>query len=323
MMWLPDDRPTMHPMTESSAPLVDRGALRVLGNFTVDDVVLPDGTTSTAQCGGNVVYGALGAAIWRTRIGIAARIGSDFPEANLHRLERAGVDLHLVRVREPNIHNWVRYEPGDVRRMGIREDSGSHADMSIRPDELPRSLEQVDACHVAPMPLAIQVALVRHLRAAGVRVISLDPHDDHIAGNEEALLSLLRDVDAFLPSRGEASQLYGRDDPEAAGRAFAAAGARVVVIKLGPDGSVACGPDGVVHHVPAAPARVVDPTGAGDTYCGGFLAAYAARPDMVDAARHGTVAASFAIEGRGALPLADVTRIDATHRLQELRHAHG
>ena len=300
-----------------------RGALWVLGNFTVDDVVLPDGTTSTAQCGGNVVYGALGAAIWRTRVGIAARIGPDFPAAHLRQLERAGLDLHLVPVQEPNIHNWVRYEPGDVRRMGIWDDSGSHAGLSIRPDELPPMLEQVDACHIAPMPFASQAALVRHLRRAGVRLISLDPHDDHVTGNEAALLALLTDADAFLPSRKEARQLHGTDDPEAAARAFVEAGPRAVVIKLGPEGSVVCGPDRVPVHVPAVPANVVDPTGAGDTYCGGFLAAYAARPDAVEAARHGAVSASFAVEGRGALPLADAVPAEAARRLQELPHAHG
>ena len=156
-----------------------------------------------------------------------------------------------------------------------------------------------------------------------MRLISLDPHDDHVAGNETALLALLAQVDAFLPSRKEAHQLHGLDDPEAAARAFVDAGPRAVVIKLGPDGSIVCGPDRVPHHVPAVPARVVDPTGAGDTYCGGFLAAYAANPDAVEAARHGAVSASFAVEGRGALPLADVDRADAARRLQEFPRAHG
>ena len=320
---LPDDAPTTHPVNHPLSPARARPAVWVLGNFTVDDVVLPDGTSSTAQCGGNAVYGALGAAIWHSRVGLAARIGPDFPDADLRRLQLAGLDLYLRRVTEPNIHNWVRYEPGDIRRMGIRDDSGSHAGMSIRPDELPRTLEQVDACHVAPMPFAIQAALVGHLRSAGVRLVSLDPHDDHVAGNESALLQLLAGIDAFLPSRKEAHQLYGIDDPEAAARAFVAGGATAAAIKLGPEGSVVCGPDGVTQHVPAVRARVVDPTGAGDTYCGGFLAAYAARPDAVDAARHGAVAASFAIEGLGALPLVDVDRVDAARRLQELLHAHG
>jgi sugar/nucleoside kinase (ribokinase family) len=293
-------------------------ALWVLGNFTIDDVVLPDGTTSTGQLGGNAVYGALGAAIWRPRVGMAARIGPDLPEPHVRRLAHAGLALHLVPVPVPSIHNWVRYETGDVRRMGIWADSGSHADQSIRPDELPLVPWRVDACHVAPMPPWIQADLVRSLRHAGVRLVSLDPHDDHVVGHEAELLGLLALVDAFLPSRKEARQLFGRDDPDAAARAFTAAGPRAVVIKLGPEGSLVCGPDGIVRHVPAAPARVVDPTGAGDAYCGGFLAAYAGRPDALAAACHGAVSASFAVERRGALDLVDVDRLEARRRLAAL-----
>ncbi len=311
----------MGPGMLATGPAVGRDALWVLGNFTIDDVVLPDGIDSPGQCGGNAVYGALGAAVWRSRVGMATRMGPDFPRAHVRRLEAAGLDLHLVPQAASSIHNWMRYEPDDIRHMGIWDDSGSHEDQSIRPAELPRGLEHLDACHVAPMPLWIQVELVRHLRDAGVRLVSLDPHDLHIAGHEEELMALLRQVDLFLPSRGEARQLYGWDDPEAAARSFVAAGPRAVAIKLGPDGSLVCGPDQVVHHVPAAPAKVIDPTGAGDTYCGGFLAAYSGWPDAVVAACHGAVSASFAVEGRGALPLADVDPAEAGRRLAAIRSA--
>ncbi len=294
----------------------DRDALWVLGNLTIDDVVLPDGTTAMGLCGGNAVYAALGAALWRSRVALGARIGPDFPQTHLERLERAGLELGLVHVTVPCIHNWALYEPDDVRRFVNWVGSGSHADQSIRPDDLPAAIVGADACHVAPMPLWIQAELVQHLRREGVNVISLDPHDEYVTGHEEELLALIRDVDLFLPSRTEARLLYGRDDPEAAVRAFAAAGPRVVAIKLGPEGSVVCGPDGVDHHVPAMPVRVVDPTGAGDAYCGGFLAAYCNRPDAVVAAFYGAVSASFAIERRGAVALIDIDPAEARGRLE-------
>ncbi|MEI7743033.1 MAG: carbohydrate kinase family protein [Chloroflexota bacterium] len=302
-------------------------SLWILGCFTIDDVALPDGTTSVSQCGGNAVYGALGAAAWRSDVGMASRMGPDFPPAHIAQLERAGIGLHLVPVAAPSIHNWVRYETGDVRAMGIWADSGSHADQAIRAGELPPSIGRAVACHVAPMPFEIQAGLVRALRSAGVPIVSLDPHDEHVAGNEDELTALLGQVDAFLPSRREARILFGRDDPEAAARAFVGAGPRAVVIKLGAEGSLVCGPDLVARHVPAAPARVVDPTGAGDAFCGGFIAAFAARPaaatrpDALDAAYHGAVSASFAIEHRGALDVAAIDPAEAHRRLDALRAA--
>lgn len=302
-------------MTRARPPLPDRDTVWVLGNLTIDDLVMPDGTTSMGQCGGNAVYAALGAAIWQPHVGLATRIGPDFPRAHIEHLERAGLELGLVAVTAPSIHNWALYESGDVRRLVTWVGSGSHADQSIRGDELPVGVNRADACHVAPMPPPIQTELVRHLRAVGVRLISLDPHDEYIAGHEEELLAILPFVDLFLPSRSEARLLYGRDAPEEAARAFAAAGPRAVAIKLGPEGSIVCAADGIDRHVPAVPADVVDPTGAGDAYCGGFLAAFGRWPDAVSAACHGAVSASFAVERRGAVALTGVDSAEAGHRL--------
>jgi len=303
----------------SSGP-PDGGALWVLGNLTIDDVVLPDGTSAMGLCGGNAVYAALGAAIWGPHVALAARVGPDFPQDHVARLEGAGLRLELVRVGVPSIHNWALYEPGDIRRLIMWVESGSHVDQSIRPAELPAAVDEAAACHIAPMPLTIQSALVHHLRDDNrSSLLSLDPHDEYLAGHEEKLLALLRHVDLFLPSRAEARLLHGQDDPEAAARAFVKAGARVVAIKLGSEGSFVCDANGVDQHVPAVPVRVVDPTGAGDAYCGGFLAAYRRRPDVVVAACHGSVSASFAVERRGAIALIEVDPREARRRLESIQ----
>lgn len=298
------------------APGPGRKTLWVLGNLTIDDLVRPDGTTAMGMCGGNAVYAALGAAIWRSHVGLGARIGPDYPRAHIARLEGAGIELALVHVAAPSIHNWALYEPDDVRRFINWVSSGSHADQSIRPEELTPATVGADAWHVAPMPLSIQSGLVRRLRRKRPGLLSLDPHESYIAGHEDELLALLRDVDIFLPSRTEARILHGRHDPEAAARAFVAAGAGIVAIKLGPEGSMVCGADGVAHHVPAVPVAAIDPTGAGDAWCGGFLAAYRALPDAVAAACHGAVSASFAIERQGAVELVDVDPGEARRRLE-------
>jgi ribokinase len=316
---------------ERARPIARRRALWVLGNLTIDDVVLPDGTTAMGLCGGNAVYAALGAAIWRTDVALGVRIGPDFPRSHIDRLEEAGLEVALVNVSTPSIHQWALYEPGDVRRFVTWVGSGSHDDQSIRADELPAGTAGADACHVAPMPLTIQAGLIRRLKRRRPGLLSLDPHDEYIAGHEEELLALLQDLDVFMPSRKEARLLHGRDDPEAAARAFVRAGAGIVAVKLGPDGSIVCGADGVVHQVPAVPAAVVDTTGAGDAYCGGFLAAYRNVPDAVVAGCHGAVSASFAVERRGAVALADVEPEEAQRRLawaldtagRKTRRAHG
>ena len=152
------------------------------------------------------------------------------------------------------------------------------------------------------MPLTVQSSLVRHLSASGT-LVSLDPHDEYIQGAEETLFDLLALVDVFLPSRHEAALLFGRDAPEEAARAFAARGPKAVAIKLGAEGSLVCGGLGQTEpmYVPAVPVEAVDPTGAGDAYCGAFAVTYGCGGTLLESARRATVAASFVVERRGAL----------------------
>jgi ribokinase len=145
----------------------------------------------------------------------------------------------------------------------------------------------------------------------------LDPHDEYIRGREKDLCELLSIVTIFLPSRQEARLMFGRDAPEDAARAFVAAGAKVAVIKLGAEGSLICfGSD--LQHVPAVPVMVIDPTGAGDAYCGAFGVIYARSGSAVQAGLHASVAASFVVERLGATSALPLDRIEAERRLRLL-----
>lgn len=293
--------------------------LWVLGNFTLDDLVWPDGTTAMGRCGGNAVFAALGARLWAAGVGIAARLGPDYPAAYLRALERAGIVLALCRVAAPSLHNWALYESPDTRRFVPWVGSGTHLDQSILPEELPAAIATAAGCHIAPMPLVVQRRLVGALSRPGL-ITALDPHEEYIPSHEAELVALLARVTLFLPSRREAALLFGRDDPEAALRSFAAAGPRVVAVKLGAEGSVVCdAAAGLMRHIPALPVAARDPTGAGDAYCGGFLAAYCHGADPFVAACHATVSASFVVERCGALDLLPLDRLEAGRRLARLR----
>jgi sugar/nucleoside kinase (ribokinase family) len=168
------------------------------------------------------------------------------------------------------------------------------------------------------MPLDIQAVLVTRLRELGVPIIALDPHDEYISGHERELEELLPSVTLFLPSRHEAELLFGRDDPERAAAAFTTAGPKAVVVKLGAEGSIVCAADLPTRHVPPVRVRSIDPTGCGDAFCGGFVAAYVEGADPVTAACHGTVSASFAAETRGALAALPLNQETARRRLAAL-----
>ena len=86
-------------------------SLVLLGNLLVDDVVFPDGSTCMAQPGGAVMYGALGAALWGTRVGCVSLVGTDYPAGMLDALARRGIDLAgLHRLGGPGVRTWLLYE---------------------------------------------------------------------------------------------------------------------------------------------------------------------------------------------------------------------
>ena len=92
-------------------------------------------------------------------------------------------------------------------------------------------------------------------------------------------------------------------------------GARAAVVKLGANGCIVVDAHAQFTHVPAYPSRTVDPTGAGDSFCGGFLVGLRETRDLVRAALYGTVAASFVVEERTAVPVFAVSRASAEERL--------
>jgi sugar/nucleoside kinase (ribokinase family) len=115
---------------------------------------------------------------------------------------------------------------------------------------------------------------------------------------------ILSRLDAFLPSEMETRLFLGEAaaDLWSAAEAFGALGARCVVLKLGARGQFVYDALGRRKwHVPAYPARVVDVTGAGDAYCGGFLVGLTQTGDPLEAALRGAVSASLVVEGIGAL----------------------
>lgn len=296
--------------------------LYTIGNFTIDDIVLwPSGTTWMGQAGGNVLFSAIGARIWLDTVGMLARLGNDYPAGRLDEIRSRGIALDVHPVDVPNLHDWALYEANGARQFVNHLTSGSNEAMTLSPEEIPHRCLKGRGYHIASAPAPHQIALVAALGCAG-RFISLDPHESWIIEHAGAIRAALTGVDFFLPSEIEARLLYGANAPELAAREFGQLGPKVVVIKIGAEGSLVyeTARDRLTH-VPAYPAVVRDVTGAGDAYCGGFLAGYLITGDPVAAAQHGTVSASYVAEAVGALATAQPTRAEARERLHKVAAA--
>ena len=278
------------------------------GNLTLDDTVTPSGAFVAAP-GGDALYASLGVRAWGLIPLLLTLVGDDYPAPYLERIAAAGMDVsHIRQTDGPTVHyrvtnrsdgtrtyEWLSTEDRLLLTSPTSADYGPHHDGPRHG----RPLDSAAWLHVAAMPIEAQEVAVAAGRAAGVPV-SLDPHEEYVVGFETRLEKLAEGT-AFMPSELEARLLF--PDLEAADGltiGFAAAERldawrpAFAAIKLGALGSMVRWRGRSVHVAgPVVP--VVDSTGAGDAYCGGFVAGWLATESPEVAAACGTVAAGETI----------------------------
>jgi hypothetical protein len=141
--------------------------------------------------------------------------------------------------------------------------------------------------------------------------------DDFIESSMYLDLDFLSHLTAFLPSQAEIERIWRPSSLESWLEENAVRYKCHMVAKLGERGSLVCeASTGVLSHVPALPAKVRDTTGAGDGYCGGFIAGLAAGRSLVGCAAMATVSSSYVVEACGALATEQPTAQDKIARLQ-------
>jgi sugar/nucleoside kinase (ribokinase family) len=272
-----------------------------LGNMSFDDVVLPDGTERPGCLGGDALYAALGARLVMPEVELVAPVGTDFPPAVMDRIAAAGLSVAGMPPRaRTTLHNRVAYDADGGRTWTIYDDEPAFDDLSPTFDDIPVPFRAAEAFLVLAMTLSAQIRLVENMRRHTGALVALDTQEDYIVGNEPAVRALIAQTDVFLPSAVEIRQLLGHEDWDVALPALASLGPSIVVAKRGGDGcTVYEAASGRMTHVPALPATVVDTTGAGDSFCGAFVAALLESGDAVAAAHAGVAAASFTVEDYG------------------------
>lgn len=289
-----------------------------LGNLVVDDVVFADGTTRMGEPGGAMLYAALGAALWELPVAVVAPLGDDYPARALHALEHRGVDLGGLRpLGRPGLRTWLLYEPA-ARRIVHRLGAANHVEASPAPGDVAARFDAARAFHLSPTPLECQRRLVEELSPRPGAMLSLDPHDTVREESLDAWREVLAKVDVFFVSEEELRLPGLRHDLAGTLARLGTGRLRHVLLKRGDAGGVLY--DTQTRELTGWPARaaaVVDPTGAGDAFAGGFLAARLAGESVAGALERGVVSASFALEAWGAAGLIAATAAEARRRRAE------
>lgn len=292
--------------------------LVLVGNLLVDDIVFPDGRTLMGEPGGAALYAALAASLWGAKVGVASVRGEDYPIAALDALAACGVDLSGVRALDrPGVRTWLLYEER-ARRVIHRLGVPGHAEVSPRPQDLPQHYLEARAIHLAPMPFECQSALVAGLGGRRETALSLDPHEPIRDDNLAAWRGVLARIDALFVSEDDLRLSGVAGDPRGALRSLASGRLRFIAFKRGRAGGLLYDArERTFTEWPPVPRLSGDPTGAGDAFAGGFLAAIAAGRSLPDALDQGIVSASFSLEDWGARGLVAATRAEADRRLRE------
>jgi ribokinase len=288
----------------------------------VDDIVLPDGRTFMNTLGGGGTHALIGMRVWSDKLGYFAAVGADFDLAHRAQLERLGVDLRGLVQRDdaPTARAWQLFEPDERRIEIFRTNIEDFYRGEARFAEMPADYLKARGYHIIHGSFDEMAELMTGLRDVNpdARVV-WEPPPLKESGSRDGLRRVLAQIDVLSPDVGEVREITGRDDLRDGLEALLALGAPVVALRMGARGSRVVTAGGESYTVPAVPTTVVDTTGAGNAFAGGFLVGLVDDGAVAAAAAKAAVSASFAIEQFGVPAFDARTREIADERLAWVR----
>ena len=282
--------------------------------------------------GGSLLYAAGGYLCWESdpALGILARVGEDYPQSWLEKIASHDIDTRGVVVlpRSVDLRSCTILEGDQVqplinmtscisrRQIALpaaligydpqkpRKSSRQKLpETAIRESDLPPAYQVATGAHFCPLDYLSHQLLPAVLRNKGFTTLTLDPCSSYMVPDFFGdFPSLLPGLTAVLPSEEDLRSLYkGKAvDLWEIAEDLGNFGCELVVIKRGAAGQYLYeSASGRKWEIPAYPARVINPQGVGDAFCGGFLTGFRNSYDPLEAVLQGNVSASLAIEGQG------------------------
>lgn len=293
-------------------------SLLIIGSVAFDAIETPFGKTGKIV-GGSASYISLTSALFADNVGLTAVVGEDFDFGFLERLNKQGVDTTGVQVKkgEKSFFWSGKYHLDMNSRDTLTTELNVLGDFDPIIPEAWSSPDYVMLGNLAP---SVQITTLNRLKNRP-KLIVMDTMNFWMEVAMDDLKQVLTMVDVLTINDEEARQLSGEYSLLKASRKILEMGPKYLIIKKGEHGALLFGPDNGIFFCPALPLEdVFDPTGAGDTFAGGFLGHLAASGNtsfsaMKRALMYGSCAASFCIEKFGTQRLEEITRADIDHRM--------
>ena len=292
-------------------------SLLTVGTVAFDDIETPLGKAGRIA-GGAAMYISLAASYFVKPIHLISVIGGDFPQQELDYMTSKGISLEGLQLREDEkSFFWAgKYHQDMNNRDTLDTQLNVLADFD---PVLPQDARKSDFVMLGNLTPAVQMRVIEQLEVRP-RLIALDTMNFWMNTAWDSLMEVLKKVDCLVINDEEARQLSGEHSLVKAAEKILALGPHFIVIKKGEHGALLFY-EGKIFFAPALPlSEVFDPTGAGDTFAGGFTGYLAHSGDlsfenMKRAVIFGSAMASFCVEKFGYQRLKGLSSTDIKNRV--------
>lgn len=294
-------------------------SLLVIGSVAFDAIETPFGKTDKI-IGGAATYIALSSSYLEDTINLVAVVGGDFPKEDIHLLESHGIDTEGLQIKEEEksffwsgkYHNDMNSRDTLITELNVLE----HFDPII-----PSSYQNSDYVMLGNLSPDVQCKVIERM-VNKPKLIAMDTMNFWMDIAKDSLDKTIGMVDVLIINDEEARQLSGEYALVKAAKKIMAMGPRFLIIKKGEHGALLFDSESI-YFCPALPLEeVFDPTGAGDTFAGGFIGYLASTDDisfdnMKRAVIYGSAMASFCVEKFGTERLVNLSKSEINSRVQQ------
>ncbi len=291
-------------------------SILVVGSVALDSVKTPFGEREEVL-GGSAVFFSVAASLF-SEVRVVAVVGEDFPQEHLDFLQARGVDIRGIQRKPGKTFRWKGYYDYDLNEAHTLE-TQLNVFESFEP-EIPEAYRDSEYVFLANIDPELQLKVLEQVRKP--RLVLCDTMNYWIENKRKELIETISKVDIMLLNDSETRELVQEANLILAARRILDLGPSRVIIKKGEHGVLMFSPDSY-FSLPAYPLEFVfDPTGAGDTFGGGFLGSLS-RYDAIREEElrrsivYGSVLASFNVEAFSCERLKDITFEDIDKRYYE------
>ncbi len=294
----------------------------VVGTVTLDTVETRQKRVEDVL-GGSGVYAAIAASFFGKPVRLVGVVGDDFPQEYIDVMQSSGIDLEGLR----QVENAKSFRWGGKYSEDFNVRDTLFTELNVIADfhpELPNAYKDTPFLFLANDPPQLQLSMIE--QTTDPKLVVCDTMDFWINEERAALEKTIKRVDILILNDSEARLLTGESNLFVAAQQILGYGPKRVIIKKGEHGAISI-TESSYFSAPAYPlTEVIDPTGAGDSFAGGFMGYLASVSDMSErsirkAMMYGTVIASFNIEDFGVNRQRTVQFEDIEERYRELQEA--